>query len=76
MLFALRWMYRISWPFATLRRLVGLPYMEGSVPHEAEPPAADEAIVELARTLGPMQFVVVGYVVYACVLWLMVFRPF
>ncbi len=76
MLVVFLWMYRISRPFATLRRLLGLPYMEGNVPHEAEPPASDEAIMEQVRTLGPVQFAVVGYVVPAFVLWLMVFRPF
>jgi small-conductance mechanosensitive channel len=76
MLFVFLWMYRISRPYATLRRLVGLPYMKGNVPQAAEPPATDEAIVEHVSTLGPMQFVVVGYVVPAFVLWLMVFKPF
>ena len=61
MLFVFLWMYRISRPYAKLRKLVGLPYIEGKVEHPAEPPASDEAIVGHVRTLGVTQFVVVGY---------------
>lgn len=61
MLFVFLWMYRISRPYAKLRKLVGLPYMEGRVDHPAKPPASDEVIVEHVRTLGVTQFVVVGY---------------
>jgi hypothetical protein len=76
MLFVFVWMFRISRPFMKLRKLVGLPYMEGRVDHPAEPPASDEAISEHIGTLGVTQFVVVGYVIPACVLWLMSFKPF
>lgn len=35
MLFVFFWMYRISRPYAELRRLVGLPWMEGNVARPA-----------------------------------------
>ena len=76
MLFVFVWMFRISRPFTTLRKLVGLPYMEGKDERPAEPPASDEAISAHIGTLGVTQFAVVGYVIPAFVLWLMFFKPF
>ena len=76
MLFVFFWMYRISRPYAELRRLVGLPWMEGNTAHPAEPPASDEVIVEHVGTLSATQFVVVGYIIPAFVLGLMLFQPF
>jgi hypothetical protein len=76
MLFVFFWMYRISRPYAEVRRLVGLPWMEGNVAHPAGPPASDEVIVEHVKTLSATRFVIVGYVIPALVLWLMLFKPF
>jgi hypothetical protein len=76
MLFVFFWMVRLARPYATLRKLVGLPYREGNVEHPAEPRASDEAVAEHLSTLGVWQFVAVGYVIPAFVLWLMFFKPF
>jgi Ca2+/Na+ antiporter len=70
---AMSWLAR---PFATLRKLVGLPYREGNAEHSAQPPASEEAVTEHLETLGVVPFVVVGYVIPAFVLWLMFFQPF
>jgi hypothetical protein len=76
MLFVFIWMFRLARPYAKLRRMVGLPYFEGREEHPAEPADSEEAVAEHIRTLGVWQFVVVGYVVPAFVLWLMFFKPF
>ena len=62
--------------YKTLRKLVGLPYMQGSKEFPAEPPASDEEILAHIRKISVHQLVMVGYVVPAIVLWLMVFKPF
>ena len=62
--------------YKTLRKLVGLPYMQGSKELPAEPPASDEEILAHIRKISVHQLVMVGYVVPAIVLWLMVFKPF
>lgn len=76
MLFVAFWMSRLARPYAKLRRLVGLPYRAGNVEHPAEPPASEEVVAQHLRTLGVAQFVIVGYVIPAFVLWLMFFQPF
>jgi hypothetical protein len=76
MLFVAIWMSRLARPYAKLRKLVGLPYRMGGDEHRAEPPASDEAVAEHLSTLGVGQFVLVGYVIPAFVLWLMFFKPF
>ena len=62
--------------YKTLRKLVGLPYMQGSKELPAEPPASDEEILAHIRKISVHQLVMVGYVIPAIVLWLMVFKPF
>jgi hypothetical protein len=76
MLFVFLWMSRLARPYAKLRKLVGLPYRAGQSEHPAEPPASEEAVAEHLSTLGVGQFVAVGYVIPAFVLWLMFFKPF
>jgi hypothetical protein len=76
MLFAAIWMSRLAGPYATLRKLVGLPYGMGGDEHPAEPPASDEAVARHLSTLGVKQLVLVGYGIPAFVLWLMLFKPF
>lgn len=76
MLFVFLWMFHISRPYVKLRKMVGLPYFEGREEHPAEPPASEEEIAEHISTLGVWQFVAVGYVIPALVLWLMFLKPF
>jgi hypothetical protein len=59
-----------------LRRLVGLPYMQGSKQYPAEPPSSLEEVAALLKKINPWQWTLVGYGIPAIVLWLMVFKPF
>ena len=59
-----------------LRRLVGLPYMQGNKEYPAEPPSSPEEVAALLKKINPYQWVLVGYGIPAVVLWLMVFKPF
>ena len=59
-----------------LRRLVGLPYMQGSKEFPAETPSSPEEVAALLKKINPYQWALVGYGVPAIVLWLMIFKPF
>lgn len=59
-----------------LRRLVGLPYMQGFNEFPAEPPVSPEEVAALLKKINPHQWALVGYGIPAVVLWLMVFKPF
>ena len=59
-----------------LRRLVGLPYMQGNKEYPAEPPSSPEEVAALLKKIHPYQWALVGYGIPAVVLWLMVFKPF
>jgi hypothetical protein len=59
-----------------LRRLVGLPYMQGNQAYPAEPPASPEEVMALLKKINPTQWAIIGYGIPAVVLWLMVFKPF
>jgi len=59
-----------------LRRLVGLPYMVGGKQFPAEPPATQKEVAAFIKKINPIQWVLVGYVIPAVILWLMVFKPF
>ena len=59
-----------------LRRLVGLPYMQGSKEFPAEPPASPEEVAALLKKINPYQWTLIGYGIPAIVLWLMIFKPF
>ena len=76
-LFVVGWMGLVNEKqFKQLRRLVGLPYMQGSKDFPAEPPASPEAVAALLKKINPTQWVVVGYGIPMVVLWLMIFKPF
>lgn len=76
-LFVVGWMGLVNEKqFKQLRRLVGLPYMQGSKDFPAEPPASPEEVAALLKKINPTQWVVVGYGIPAIVLWLMIFKPF
>lgn len=77
MLFVFFWMMGTNdRTYKTLRRLVGLPYMQGNKEFPPEPPASDEEISAHIRTISVHQLAIVGYLIPAFVLWLMVFKPF
>ena len=59
-----------------LRRLVGLPYMQGFNEFPAEAPASPEEVAAFLKTINPTSWVIVGYGIPTIVLWLMVFKPF
>ena len=62
--------------YKQLRRLVGLPYRQGSKELPAEPPSSPEEVTALLKKTSLTGLVVTGYVIPAIVLWLMVFKPF
>ena len=62
--------------YKILRKLVGLPYMQGNKEYPAEEPASLQEVQEHMKKLRVEELVVVGYVIPMVVLWLMVFKPF
>jgi len=63
--------------YKILRKLVGLPYMQGNKTLPAEKPASSEEVqAHIQNKLKVGELVAVGYVIPAVVLWLMVFKPF
>jgi hypothetical protein len=62
--------------YKILRKLVGLPYRQGSKEYPAEPPASTEEITAQLKQLNVNGLVIVGYVIPVIVLWLMIFQPF
>ena len=76
-LFVAVWMFAVNEKqFKQLRKLVGLPYMQGKTEYPAEAPASPEEIEKFLKTINPISWVVVGYGIPAFVLWLMIFKPF
>lgn len=76
-MFVIIWMLAVNErQFKQLRRLVGLPYMQGKNEHPAELPASAEEVAAFLKTINPYQWTLVGYGIPAVVLWLMVFKPF
>ena len=76
-LFVAGWMFAVNEKqFKQLRRLVGLPYMQGKSEYPAEAPASPEEIEKFLKTIKPISWVVVGYGIPAFVLWLKIFKPF
>jgi len=60
-----------------LRKLVGLPYMQGSKELPAEEPASLEDVQAfIQKKLKVVELIMVGYVIPMIVLWLMMFKPF
>jgi hypothetical protein len=62
--------------YKTLRKLVGLPYMQGNKTLPAETPASQAEVEAHIKKLNVNELVIVGYVIPMIVLWLMVFKPF
>jgi len=77
MVFVFLWMVWMNErAYKTLRRLIGLPYRQGSKEFPAELPASAEEVADQLKKTNVTGLIVVGYVVPAFVLWLMIFKPF
>lgn len=77
MIFVFIWMVWMNErQYKILRKLVGLPYRQGSKEYPAEPPASTEEITAQLKKMNGTGLIVVGYVLPAFVLWLMIFKPF
>ena len=62
--------------FGRLRKVVGLPFLEGMKSHPAIPPASPEEIAAIAAAIQPLAIALIGYGGLAVMLWLMMFKPF
>lgn len=62
--------------YKLLRKLIGLPYMQGAKEFPAEPPSSQAEVEAQLKKMPVGELVVVGYVIPMIVLWLMVFKPF
>ena len=62
--------------YKILRKLVGLPYMQGNKTLPAEPPASQAEVEAHIKKLNVYELMAVGYVIPMIVLWLMIFKPF
>jgi len=62
--------------YKTLRKLVGLPYMQGNKEYPPEEPASQTEVEAHIKNLKITDLVIVGMVIPAIVLWLMMFKPF
>ena len=62
--------------YKMLRKLVGLPYMQGAKDFPAEAPSSQAEVEAYLKNLKVGELVIVGYVIPMIVLWLMVFKPF
>jgi len=62
--------------YKILRKLVGLPYMQGSKEFPAEPPASQVNVEAHLKKMKVTDLVIVSYGIPIVVLWLMVFKPF
>lgn len=77
LLFVVVWMGLVNEKqIKQLRRLVGLPYMQGNKEYPAEPSSSPEEVAALLKKINPTQWALVGYGIPTIVLWLMIFKPF
>lgn len=77
MVFVFIWMVRMNErTYKILRKMVGLPYRQGSNEYPAEPPADLELIISHLKNIPVAPYLIVGYGIPALVLWLMIFKPF
>ena len=77
MLFVVVFMYWFDErSYKMLRKLVGLPYMQGISEYPAEPPVSAEEVAAYIKSINIVPLVIVGYGIPAFVLWLMIFKPF
>jgi len=59
-----------------LRKVLGMPYLEGNKEHPALPPANEEEIYAVQATLRPGLVAAVGFGGVVLIAWLMMFKPF
>ena len=77
LVFIFIWMVRMNeQSYKPLRKLVGLPYRQGSKEYPAELPASTEEVTALLKRINVRSLLLAGYVIPVIVLWLMIFRPF
>jgi hypothetical protein len=77
MVFVFIWMVWMNErAYKPLRKLVGLPYRQGSREFPVGPPASPEEVVHQLQRMNVTGLIVVGYLIPAFVLWLMIFKPF
>ena len=77
MLFVVIFMYWFDErTYKILRKLVGLPYMQGISEYPAEPPASAQEVAAFIKSIKIVPLVIVGYGIPVFVLWLMIFKPF
>ncbi len=62
--------------YRRLRRLVGLPYLQGNKSYPAEAPRSPEEVRTFIQSIKATPLGVAGLGVPVIVLWLMVFKPF
>ena len=62
--------------YRRLRRLAGLPYLQGNKSYPAEAPRSPEEVLAFIKSINVAPLAVAGFGVPAIVLWLMVFKPF
>ena len=62
--------------YKLLRKLIGLPYMQGTKEFPAEPPSSQSEVEAQLKKMPVGELLIVGYVIPMFVLWLMVFKPF
>ena len=68
------WSTRVH--YHALRKVVGLPYMEGSKEMPAEEPASEAEIRAVQATHRPGLLAGIGFGTTVVIVWLMMFKPF
>ena len=77
MVFVFIWMVRMNErAYKILRKMVGLPYRQGSKEYPAEPPTDRKVVISHLQSIRVRPLLIIGYGIPAFVLWLMVFKPF
>jgi len=77
MIFVFIWMVWMNErAYKILRKLVGLPYRQGSREFPGERPASKEEVAAFLESTRVTGLILVGYIIPAFVLWLMIFKPF
>ena len=62
--------------YKLLRKLIGLPYMQGNKEFPAETPSSQQEVEAQLKKMPVVELMIVGYVIPMIVLWLMMFKPF
>jgi hypothetical protein len=62
--------------YSSLRRALGMPYMDGFQPHPAVERASDAEVAAIAARTNPVLLAGISYGLTVIILWLMMFKPF